>query len=170
MFLACCHDGGYATFLGQFVLTGKVTLVKNGMCHPKLEALGFPVAEFPGLFSEPLASEVVAMSTGKKAFQNPFALQGRLGPVLIDMRSKLRYDKPLSFKSDALKKMERSGLCFWFYLVGECKGCERIHELGRKLTVDEFDALWIIARRGECFTSRRRKPCDDALCVYGHKL
>ena len=170
MFLACCHDGGYATFLGQFVSTGKITLVKNGACHPKLKALGFQVEEFPGLFSEPLVSENVVMSMGKKVFQNPFALQWRLGPVLIDKKSGLRYDKPFSFKPDVVKKMERLGLCFWFYLVGECKGCERIHELERRLTVDEFDALWIVARRGECFTSRRRKTCDDAVCIYGHKL
>jgi hypothetical protein len=170
VFLACCHDEGYAVFLGQFVSNGKITLVKNRLCHPKIQALGFPVTEFPGVFADPLASEVVAMPTVKKAFQNPFAWQARLGPVFLDKRSGLRYDKSLKIEPEALKTMERSRLCFWFYLVGECKGCDRLHEAGRRLTTDEFDALWAISRRGECYKSRKGKPCDDGLCIYGHKV
>ncbi|CAO2653439.1 Nn.00g028500.m01.CDS01 [Neocucurbitaria sp. VM-36] len=174
VFLACCHDEGYATFLGQFVSTGKVTLLKNEVCHPKLEALGLPIVEFPGLFVQPVAlqplsPEVVTLSTGRKALQNPFALQSRLGPVLNDKKNGLRYDRPLNVKVDALKNVERIGLCFWFYLTGGCKGCDRVHDKERRLTVDDFDALWLVARRGECYKSQKRRVCNDMICIYGHK-
>jgi hypothetical protein len=144
-------------------------LVENGVCHPKLEALGLPKVSFPSIFVEPSASDVVSMSLGKAAHQNPYALQGRLGPVLFDKTSGLRCDRIISVKIDLLKKMDKAGLCYYFYLVGECKGCDRIHSLERKLTVAEFDALWTVARKGECYKSRKKNKCDDALCIYGHK-
>jgi hypothetical protein len=175
VFLACCHDEGYATFLGQFVSTGKVTLLKNEVCHPRLEALGLQIVELPGLFVQPVVlqpvvREIAALSMGRKALQNPFALQSRLGPVLIDNRNGMRYDRLLSVKGDTLKNVEKMGLCFWFYLIGGCKGCDRIHEVERRLTVDEFDGLWLVARRGECYKSKKRKACEDVTCIYGHKL
>lgn len=107
---------------------------------------------------------------GKKAFQNPFAMQARLKPVLIDKKRGLRYDRVLNVKPDLLKNVEKMGLCFWFYLVGACKGCDRVHDAGRVLTVDEFDVVWFIARKGECYNSRKKKVCNDALCIYGHKV
>lgn len=170
VFLACCHDEGYAVFLGQFVSMGKLTLVKNRTCHAKIQALGFPFVEFPGVFAEPLMSKIAAMPMAKLGFQNPFAWQARLAPILYDKKSGLRFDRPLKIEPEALKTMERSKFCFWFYLLGKCKGCDRLHEPERRLSTDEFDALWVISRRGECYKSRKKKACDDVLCIYGHKV
>ncbi|KAF2019711.1 hypothetical protein BU24DRAFT_419340 [Aaosphaeria arxii CBS 175.79] len=169
VFLGCCHDAGYATFLGQFVSTGKITLLKDGVCHPKLEALGLPTVEFRGLFTGPVASGVSGASKGGKRFQNPFAWQMRLLPVRIDNKSGLRYDRPVTVTIEDVKRIEKMRLCHWFYLTGACKGCDRVHQVEQRLTTDEFDSLWTIARRGECYNSRKKKVCHDPLCIYGHK-
>lgn len=170
VFLACCHDEGYATFLGQFVSTSKLTLVKHTAFNAKFKTLGLPVVEFPGVFAGQSTPEGFDKCTGKTTLQNPYALQWRLGPILVDKKSGLRYDRFISTKKDAVKKFEKLRLCFYFYLTGSCKGCDRKHALELKLTIDEFDALWQIARRGECYNSRKRKSCTDAFCFYGHKL
>jgi len=173
LFVACCHDAGYAPQLSQFATSKKVTLVDAGLFHPRLASLGFPKIQFPGLFEEPMISEVVAMSNGKeqpmKQFQNPYALQARLQPVLSDTKTGTRYDRILNPKLELVKKMQGLGLCHYFYLAGECKGCEKTHKADRKLTVDEFDALWSISRRGQCYKNRKKQSCEDVLCIYGHR-
>jgi hypothetical protein len=82
----------------------------------------------------------------------------------------LRYDRPLSVKPDVLKTVEKMGLCFWFYLLGGCKGCDRVHEVERRLTIEEVDGLWLVARRGECYKKKKGRVCDDVTCIYGHRL
>jgi len=172
LFVACCHDAGYAPQLSQFATSKKLTLVDAGLFHPRLASLEFPKIHLPGLFEEPMISEVVAMANGKeqpvKPFRHPYALQARLKPVLIDKKTGTRYDKPLKPKPELVRKLQGLKLCYQYHLVGECKGCDKTHSVDRKLTPDEFDALWSITRRGQCYKDRK-KQCEDALCIYGHR-
>ena len=167
--LACCHDEGYTAFLSPFAAAGRMTLVQNGVCRPHLKALGLPMLRFPGIFVEPLGSDVATPYTTSKTHEYQWAWQGRLGPILYDKSSGMRYDRTLLVPASAVKKIEKGGLCFFFYLTGRCAGCKRSHDHDHKLTVEEFDAIWHIARRGQCYTSQKRKPCTNELCIYGHK-
>ena len=143
-----------------------MTLVKSGVCRLNTDAIGLPVVQFSGLFTDAVVA--AGVGGGGKAHQNPFALQARLQPVAIGVCG-LRRDRPLFVNQNTMVEMQKTKLCHWFYLVGKCKGCDKIHDPSRKLSEEEFDALWLIARRGECYKSRKRQVCRDILCIYGHK-
>lgn len=59
-----------------------------------------------------------------------------------DKKSGLRYDRSFGVKTDALQNVEKMRLSFWFYLTCGFEGCERIHDVGRRLTVDELPQVW----------------------------
>lgn len=97
---------------------------------------------------------------------------GRLGPVLKDEKG-WRIDKPLSVGAAVVDRIKKAHLCNFLYLRGECaKSCQRNHDY-RPLSDEEYDALWLLARQGWCYVSRKagqdvNNDCSDAMCIYGH--
>ena len=101
-------------------------------------------------------------------FSNPAIRSERLGPVMRDERGR-RIDKPLDIDQNApyVQALRNGNLCMWYYLRGECSGCERVHKV-KPLKPREYDCLWSVARQAPCFKVLKGKDCDDAKCIYGH--
>lgn len=173
--LACCHDSGYAAYLGQFVADKstleRITLLVGSPAEPSIKKLGFRhVIQFHGVFTYTGSQEGTYSSVqGGQVFSYmvPPRQFARLGPIPAN-NSGGRADPPLSVNPEVVDRMRRLNLCSWLFLRGECKGCSR-HHRHSPLSDVEFDALWYIARQGRCFKDRR-EGCSDPKCIFGHGL
>jgi hypothetical protein len=99
------------------------------------------------------------------------ANSGRLRPIIREGNGK-RLDKRLSVDDNLVITMRSMNLCSWHYLRADCQkqnnGCKRDHKYPRPLSPEKFDALWIAARQGMCYTLRKEGSCEDERCIYGH--
>lgn len=121
-------------------------------------------ADFNSLRPKPTTTSVPS-----PPFSDPTINSERLGPVIRD-ESGQRVDKPLDVDPSGVyvQVLRNTNLCMWYYLRGECSGCERVHDV-KPLNPHGYDCLWFVARQGMCFKVRNGKDCDDAKCIYGHR-
>jgi hypothetical protein len=139
-----------------------------------IPAVSAPFTGGIGDIGRPVATERRASEVPYKSYHNRHAQFVRLGPVLRDP-SGHRVDKPLQVDEVVVDKIKKLCLCYYLFLRGECvsEKCDRNHAY-RPLTDHEFDALWRLARQGQCFKSRKAIQnggidCSDNMCVYGHR-
>jgi hypothetical protein len=176
--LACCYDTGYLPYLGQFAgekrLSSRITLIEGSLPLSKLKDIGFRTIQLDNIFDteqrrkkQQTIQSLPKPLPASQCRRDPNARPERLGPILRDTHGKRR-DKPLSVRSEVMKQFEKANVCPWFFLRGQCRvSCSRNHG-HRPLTDEELDAVWLIARRGRCYTARKDNHCDDDRCVYGH--
>ncbi|KAF2452958.1 hypothetical protein BDY21DRAFT_148102 [Lineolata rhizophorae] len=195
--LGCCHDSGYAAFLGQFVANpaalNRISLLEGSTpCHPEIAKLALnQIGPFDTLFSTPPSRSPKLVTYAKissggssgsssggssppsptKSIVLRAAQTGRerFGPILRDANGRRR-DRELKNPDPAvLGKLKSLNLCNWKFLRGNCdlESCTRNHNF-RDLTDAEGDALWYLARQGRCWKVRRGDDCDDPKCIYGH--
>jgi hypothetical protein len=176
--LGCCHDSGYAPFLGQFVADNsaseRITLLEGSPFPPSIKALGFKrTTRFQTVFTgawAPCLNRILSSSSSPLTLPPVFSIKGvqseRLGPVVVNSIG-LRYDRPLHAKQALVERLKKANLCQWLFLRGECVGCGHNHGYC-PLTDAEFDALWVLARQGRCFKDRKGDSCSDPKCIYGH--
>jgi hypothetical protein len=121
------------------------------------------------------------MAIGRRVPEIPFkghhsrqAQSDRLGPVVTNINGR-RVDKPLHVDEVVVERIKRGALCYYLFLHGKCvsEKCDRNYT-HRPLMDNEFDALWWLARQGQCYKSRKANrdsgsDCSDAMCVYGHR-
>ncbi|KAJ0136986.1 putative RNA-binding protein [Fusarium oxysporum f. sp. albedinis] len=170
--LACCHDSGYAPFLGQFVadksIEERITLLIGSPAASPIKQLGFKcVTHFRSMFTCVVSQEgTIKPVQGAQAYSYavPSHQFARLGPIIA--KNGRRVDPPLSVEQQLAERVKRLGLCGWLFLRGECRGCSRNHQ-HPTLSDEEFDALWYISRQGRCFKDQR-DVCSDPKCIYGH--
>ncbi|KAE9364678.1 hypothetical protein N431DRAFT_421835 [Stipitochalara longipes BDJ] len=196
--LACCHDAGYVPELREYAAQSssseRITLLLAGHIRSDMSALGFRATRlFEPLFSpsNPTSNAqavpngkvhqlsvsniqqtldritAIASSQGK---EKPVKNCGRLRPILRNGVGK-RIDKDLKVNPRVLQEMRERNLCSWHYLRSDCQkrsSCERSHNYPRPLCAEEYDAQWLIARHGACYTQRKRGNCEDDQCMYGH--
>lgn len=117
---------------------------------------------------------VPAVSGTPMGYRNPRSQSDRLAPVLTDQNGR-RVDRSLKINMSVVERIKKGLLCYHFFLRGECvlPTCRRNHA-HRPLTDEEFDALWVLARQGQCYKSQKADrnagdDCSDAMCVYGHR-
>ena len=171
--LACCHDSGYAPFLGQFVADKstleRITLLEGSPAPPSIKGLGFKkVTQFLNVFAFRGSQNGTYSSpqgVPKYFYSVPPSQYERLGPIPVNDWG-IRVDRPLSVQPEVVERMKRLNLCHWLFLRGECRGCQRNHH-HQTLSDVEFDALWSAARQGRCFKSKR-DSCSDPKCIYSH--
>lgn len=168
--LGCCHDAGYAPFLSELASDGskasKITLLKSGDSSSVINHLGLSTTTFRGLFVSHESSHESSNSPRMHVY--PYAKIHPLEPIARNKLG-LRLDRPLEVIEAVVIRLRKADLCHWYFLVGQCRGCSRVHDPVRQLSTMEFEALWYIARQGECYNSRRKRPCDDVKCIYGHR-
>jgi hypothetical protein len=101
--------------------------------------------------------------------EKPVSNCGRLRPIFRNGAGK-RVDKILSVDKRLLQEMRERNLCSWHYLRSDCQKnpCKRHHTYPRPLSPEEYDAQWLVARQGVCYTLRKGGSCDDDQCMYGH--
>ena len=192
--LGCSHDGGYAPALEKFAAEDstrdRITLLNGGPMHPQIAALGFSktltLRTVFGLQEVKKATPAAAViptsailsSPGSSSTQNSGSrlvlanierIAERLGPVLRNAAGQ-RIDKPLHIDTNSayIQVLKKSNLCMWYYLRGECTGCNRNHFVG-PLQPHEYDCLWYLARNALCWKVQKGKDCDDPNCIYGHR-
>lgn len=109
-----------------------------------------------------------AASRGK---EKPVNNCGRLRPILRNGSGR-RIDKTLVVNKVILQEIRKRNLCSWHYLRADCHRleCRREHAYPRPLTPAEFDAQWLVARDGTCYTLRKKGVCDDDQCMYSHAV
>ncbi|KAL8665392.1 MAG: hypothetical protein Q9202_002285 [Teloschistes flavicans] len=182
--LGISHDSGYVPFLSGFAgdvsFRDRITLLHGYQVSPAIQTLGFPrTVNFTSVFAP---APVVALQTkmpqpqaatpkqssraAKGSFTSPNVDSTKLKPIMTN-ESGHRIDKPLQVDPSLQQAMARKNLCVWLFLKGHCSGCVRNHS-HRPLSEEEYDALWLVARQGQCFNHRRGKICLDPTCVYGH--
>jgi hypothetical protein len=176
--LGCCHDSGYAPFLGQFVADNsaseRITLLEGSPFPPSIKALGFKrTTRFQTVFTgawAPCLNRILSSSSSPPTLPPVFSIKAvqseRLGPVEVNSIG-LRYDRPLQVGQALVERLKKANLCQWLFLRGECVGCGRNHGYC-PLTDAEFDALWFLARQNRCFKDRRGDSCSNSKCIYGH--
>jgi hypothetical protein len=142
---------------GGVIPTGSATLTGRGAEVRGPKAIGRRVPEI--LF---------------KGHHNHQAQSDRLGPVVTNTNGR-RVDKPLQVDEVVVERLKRGVLCYYFFLRGECvsEKCARNH-VHRPLMDNEFDALWWLARQGQCSKGRKANrdtgsDCSDEMCIYGHR-
>jgi hypothetical protein len=83
-----------------------------------------------------------------------------------------RIDPRLSVPPDILDDMRVLNLCGWRFLRGEClrSTCRKNHDYDEILSDAEFDALWYLARQGECNNEKKFGMCRDKKCIFRHGL
>ena len=196
--IACCHDAGYIPELRQYAAQSsnseRLTLLLAGHVRPGMSALGFKQTRlFAPLFSSksspsvsqalpngrvrPLSVssiqqtvDLITAEASSQAKEKPVKNCGRLRPIRRNSMGK-RIDKDLSVDARVLQEMRERNLCSWHYLRSDCQktsSCERNHHYPRPLSAEEYDAQWLIARQGACFTQRKRGNCEDDQCMYSH--
>ncbi|KIX03903.1 uncharacterized protein Z518_07456 [Rhinocladiella mackenziei CBS 650.93] len=167
--LACCHDAGYAPFLGQLVgdscVFERVTLIEGDFVAPAFKQLNFKTTSFPSVFMAPDSINGPGQNTKKFTIEVPSQQMDKLASGVVNS-SGYRVDIPLSVDENLLKRIKSLNLCHWLFLRGECRGCSRNHA-HPPLTDPEFDALWLLARQGFCNKAKQSR-CDDIKCIYGH--
>lgn len=176
--LGCCHDSGYAPALGEFAAEqssrDRITLLRGGTIHPRIQALGFTKAfQLESVFASPEGtipslSDKVTLGSPSRRFWNPSIDTDRLGPVQRNENGQ-RMDKILNVSSDSqgVIALRKAKLCYFYYLRGECFGCSRNHS-APPLNIAQYDGLWFLARQGVCFKTRKGLDCDDPKCIYSH--
>ncbi|KAL9576767.1 MAG: hypothetical protein Q9203_007673 [Teloschistes exilis] len=102
----------------------------------------------------------------KGPFISPNTDSRRLGPILKNANGH-RIDRPLNVEPSLQQAMAKKNLCVWLFLKGHCDGCVRNHS-HKPLSEKEYEALWLVARQGQCFGYRKHRFCVDPGCVYGH--
>ncbi|KAL8946065.1 MAG: hypothetical protein Q9222_007490 [Ikaeria aurantiellina] len=185
VFLGVSHDSGYVPFLESFaadeLLQDRVTLLHGCQVHYAIQNVGFKrQIHFDSVFGSGMASQSESESQRKSStaggkenparrgpYTAPSVDSSQLGPVIKDGTGR-RVDKPLDVDQALVQTILKSNLCAWLFLKGFCKGCERNHA-HMPLNAKEYNALWFIARQGQCYAYRKSGRCDDATCVYGHK-
>lgn len=202
--VACGHDTGYAPFLGQFVgdkaVAERITLLEGSPFPVVIKNLGLKRTRFGTIFNEVMqsiaqagsaeiwgsnvvaANGPLAVKTGGSSgtitpftgYYNPRAQSDRLGPIMKDV-SERRVDRPLQVNEAIVERIKKGDMCYYLFLRGECvtPTCRRNHA-HRQLSIEEFDALWWLARwHGWCFKNQKAdrtgNDCSDPMCVYGHK-
>ncbi len=135
------------------------------------EAAATPLASRRNSIERPVAAAAAAASppaSPQTRRHSPQAESNRLGPVLVGEDGR-RIDRRLHVNTAIVEKLRKVSLCYHLFLRGECvmPKCPRTHWV-RQLTNEEFDALWWLARQGQCYTSMNGKECSDATCVYSH--
>jgi hypothetical protein len=174
----------------------RITLIMAGVVRPSMSALGFKATRlFEPLFSPDNSPPVSQAQTNGKARQLSgsniqHALDlimaesssqakekmvsncGRLRPILRNVAGR-RIDKVLSVDKRVLQEMRERNLCSWHYLRSDCQkkssgSCIRDHDYPRPLSPEEYDAQWLVARQGTCYSLRKSGNCEDGLCLYGH--
>ena len=173
--LACCYDAGYVPFLGQFAadkkLSSRITILQGDPPSSKIAA-DFKKLHISNVFAA--KQSLMAIPTAPSQLQvaplNVYhsGKSQRFGPILRNAEGK-RVDRSLSVDQDLVNRLEKFGLCYYLFLRGECRDnmCKRNHQR-RPLDDREWNALWLLARKGRCFKARRDIFCDDAMCVYSH--
>ena len=194
--LACCHDAGYVPDLRHHAAQSseRITLLFAGHVRSDMSALGFRATRlFEPLFSQnnsPRVSQVpmngrvrqlsgstiqqtldiITAEASAPIKEKPVSNCGRLRPIFRTAAGK-RIDKVLSVEKRLLQEMRERNLCSWHYLRSDCQkrgSCERDHNYPRPLSPEQYDAQWLVARQGACYTLRKRGDCDDDQCMYGH--
>ncbi|EXK76390.1 hypothetical protein FOQG_18869 [Fusarium oxysporum f. sp. raphani 54005] len=146
--LACCHDSGYAPFLGQLVadksIEERITLLIGSPAASPIKQLGFKcVTHFRSVFTCVVSQEGTNKPVqGAQAYSYavPSHQFARLGPIIA--KNGRRVDPPLSVEQQLAERVKRLGLCGWLFLRGECRGCSRNHQ-HPTLSDEEFDALCV---------------------------
>lgn len=181
--LACCHDAGYAPALRQYAAnpshSKRVCLVSAGAVRAEVANLGFCVTNIfePLFWREVMWNRVHQQSRESlpavvlsplRAAERMVENSDRLGPIKRNAAQK-RVDKPLNVRQSTIQAIRKKDLCTWHYLRSDCTldSCKRNHTDSRPLSSEDFDALWWIARHGQCHTARRGS-CEDDRCIYGH--
>lgn len=177
--LGCCHDSGYAPALGEFAAEqssrDRITLLRGGNIHPRIQALGFTKnLQLGSVFAlqevtVPSLPDKVTPTPPSRRFWNPLITPDRLGPVQRNKAGQ-RVDKALNVSLDSklVTSLRSANLCHYYYLRGECTGCSRNHSVSQ-LKPDEYDALWLLSRQGLCGKTRRGQDCDEPKCIYSHR-
>ncbi|KAL8711232.1 MAG: hypothetical protein Q9220_004377 [cf. Caloplaca sp. 1 TL-2023] len=183
--LGVSHDSGYVPFLESFVgdgsLQDRVSLLHGHQVNSGIRNLGFKrQIQFDSVFASGLVLQGQSDSQWKsngvggsqsRASKGPFVApsvdSSKLGPIFKDGEGR-RMDRPLDVDQAVVRRLLKSNLCVWLFLKGICKGCERNHAHAA-LSAQEYDALWSIARQGQCFAYKKGGGCSDATCVYGHR-
>ncbi|KAH7323781.1 hypothetical protein BKA65DRAFT_511460 [Rhexocercosporidium sp. MPI-PUGE-AT-0058] len=106
--------------------------------------------------------------------ENFVANSDRLRPVLRNSAGK-RVDKKLPYHmyDERVQKIRSLNICSWHYLRSDHKSdnCRRSHDAyPRPLSSEDYDALWLLARKGFCNRMKMEGDCDDDQCIYGHGL
>lgn len=166
--LACCYDSGYSAFLGQYAaesrFSDRITLVEGGFKMSRLKSTGLKSIRLGDIFT---TTEVVERPKSISSTKFPNARPERLGPIQLDTQGK-RVDRPLSVRAEVVRQFEKMNLCYGWFLRGEChQVCYRKHS-DQQLNDEEWDALWLVARRGRCYENQKNKICDNNRCIYGH--
>ncbi|KAH7316952.1 hypothetical protein B0I35DRAFT_434294 [Stachybotrys elegans] len=184
--LGCCHDAGYAPFLGQFVgdgdLRSRITFLGGPDMPAAMKKLELPVVTFGKLFAvsgygpgdgapkgpSRMASARPLPLPGNKFKFPEFQQAKRLEDVQWGVFG--RIDKWLKLSEGLKKWAQGSGLCPALYLKGECLSgdCKRSHK-HKALTDDQFDALWFFIRGTVCKARMKDGKCEDKRCIYGHR-
>ena len=177
--LGCCQDSGYVAFLEQYAadesVWKKVSLLEGSIVNPAMFALRFEnVLRLDSIFAQqqaeqsPVAAKRVTGQSGP-IHKNDAIDPNRLGRVLWNEKGE-RVDKTLNIDPDSglLKALRGANLCSWYYLRGECRGCDRNHN-HPPLTPREYEHLWYITRQNKCHKIKKGKACEDLKCVYGHQ-
>lgn len=185
-------------FAADDSIRDRVTLLKGGPMHPQIAALGFTKtltlrtvfgsqevkkitparSSVPAVAPAVVPRIAVLSSPGSSSTQdpgsrmvlaNPERIAKRLGPILRNEAGQ-RIDKPLHIDTNSayIQVLKKSNLCMWYYLRGECTGCDRNHFVG-PLQPHEYNCLWYLARSALCWKIQKGKDCDDPRCIYGHR-
>lgn len=182
--LACGYDAGYTPFLGEFAadkrLANRITLVQGGLHGFKANS-DFRTVGFEDVFVHVQGRRSANPSNGTQSIQSvprigtPLwvyqnATLERFGQIQVNQEN-MRIDRPLSVSPEVLDRLAKQKMCYWFYLRGTCdeRDCKKGHEQ-RILNEEEWDALWLLARRGPCFKASRSltRNCGDRMCIYRH--
>ncbi|KAL8937131.1 MAG: hypothetical protein Q9216_004578 [Gyalolechia sp. 2 TL-2023] len=168
--LGVSHDSGYAPFLERFAadksISDRITLLEGYQVSPSFRNLGFTkVVKFPSVFaiapsstnqnvpaqSQPGPSQINQVAKGPS--WSAAVDSGWLGPVLTTDEGQ-RLDRPLTVDKSVVQAIQKKNLCHWLFLKGHCEGCKRNHA-HPLLSVEQQDALWVLARQGRCYTHQK---------------
>jgi len=170
--LACCHDAGYAPYLGRFVADGsaeRITLLVGSPATRSIKELGFKnITQFDSVFvfSGSQDGTYVSVPGNMKGVPKYFySVPPRQSAKLSSAdNSARRAGLPPGVSREEVERVRGLKLCSWLFLRGECGGCPRNHH-HRPLSDAEFEALWYIARQRPC---TKREGCADPMCIWGH--
>ena len=78
-----------------------------------------------------------------------------------------RIDKlDTSIPNEDVRRVKKLKLCNPFYLQGECKNKNCVHDHNYPLSKNDKKTLEFVARMTPCYY---KTECDDATCIYGHR-
>ena len=187
--LGLCHDLGYVPFLREWEAPSpiwkRITLIKGGQLLLPMESLAFnKTTDIDSVFSSESDVALAEASTLGAGLPNKLGIrytsprvashannfQIKLGPIVRDKAGN-RIDREIKVNDKLLEAIKPARLCSWYYLRGECNmDCGKSHKYHKPLTDPEFNAVWWLARQGQCFRIKKGKDCDDDKCVYSHHV